>query len=97
MRLFLVAVCQLTSYRINQAAVLSPPDEPFIAIIQRELSTLLFACLAWAWSVLGIKLASLGRSQIIYNAPPAEIVSGKFVERTVSFQRKIAFNKLELT
>ncbi|KAG9311166.1 hypothetical protein JVU11DRAFT_8233 [Chiua virens] len=50
------------SFLIIIASFLSPPSDPFIAVLQRELGILIFAASGWAWSCLGIKLAYIARS-----------------------------------
>lgn len=66
------------------AAFLSPPSDPFIANLERELVLLLFVSMAYAWSCLGIKLASLARTNFVPNASIKSIFSGQYIEAAPS-------------
>ncbi|KAI9457691.1 hypothetical protein HD554DRAFT_2141770, partial [Boletus coccyginus] len=59
---------------------LSPPSDPFIAVLQRELGILSFAASGWAWSCLGIKLADVARSNKDPTASLANIFAGQYIE-----------------
>ncbi|TFK16742.1 hypothetical protein FA15DRAFT_711455, partial [Coprinopsis marcescibilis] len=63
---------------------LSPPSDPFVAVFEREFLILLFTAVSWAWSCLGIKLASLAR--VHHN--PAEtftgVLDGHYIETAPS-------------
>ncbi|KAI0060820.1 hypothetical protein BV25DRAFT_1871013 [Artomyces pyxidatus] len=61
-------------------SMLSPPSDPFTANLERELMIVLFATTAWAWSCLGIKLASLARTTIVTDATLTDIFAGNYVE-----------------
>ncbi|KIJ63943.1 hypothetical protein HYDPIDRAFT_112430 [Hydnomerulius pinastri MD-312] len=68
------------SFLIIIASFLSPPSDPLIAVLEREIMILLFVGLGWAWSCLGLKLADLARSVNIPNAPITNIISGQYIE-----------------
>ncbi|KAI0070007.1 hypothetical protein K474DRAFT_1609486 [Panus rudis PR-1116 ss-1] len=68
------------SFLILIASFLDPPSEPFIAVLEREVILVFLVCVSWAWSTLGVFLANLARTQIDYNAPFANILSGQYVE-----------------
>ncbi|KAF8123857.1 hypothetical protein EV363DRAFT_1587054 [Boletus edulis] len=68
------------AFLIIIASFLSPPSDPFIAVLQRELGILVFATFGWAWSCLGIKLADLARSNKDPTAPLANIIAGQYIE-----------------
>ncbi|KAI0318290.1 hypothetical protein OF83DRAFT_1057097 [Amylostereum chailletii] len=62
------------------AGFLSPPSDPLVANIERELIILFMVTLSWAWTCLAIKLASLARSEILTTPDLSEIFSGAYVE-----------------
>jgi hypothetical protein len=66
------------------ASFLSPPNEPFIAIFEREFFIGLFVCLAWAWCCFGIKMASLARSDIFIPTNMNDVFIGDYIEAGVS-------------
>ncbi|KAI5115336.1 hypothetical protein M0805_008881, partial [Coniferiporia weirii] len=68
------------SFLIIIAAFLSPPAEPFIAVLERELAILIFTTTSFAWSCLGIRLAELARSNFNTSATTAEVFSGQYIE-----------------
>ncbi|KAJ2912099.1 hypothetical protein MD484_g8319, partial [Candolleomyces efflorescens] len=74
----------MASFIILIASFLSPPSDPFVAVMERELLILFFSCLAWAWSCLGIKLASLSRSHIDYSVAFADVIRGGYIEAAPS-------------
>ncbi|KZT35081.1 hypothetical protein SISSUDRAFT_1064765 [Sistotremastrum suecicum HHB10207 ss-3] len=61
-------------------AFISPPSDPFIAILERELGILILVLSAWAWACLGIKLSSLARSEFVPTASTVDIFAGKYIE-----------------
>ncbi|KAI0041545.1 hypothetical protein FA95DRAFT_1548599 [Auriscalpium vulgare] len=67
-------------FLIMIVSMISPPTDPFAATTERELFIVLFATVAWAWSSLGIYLASLARSNTVPNARPADIFAGSYLE-----------------
>ncbi|KAI0344331.1 hypothetical protein BDW22DRAFT_1355705 [Trametopsis cervina] len=72
------------SFLILIAAVLMPPNNPFIAVLEQELTLMIFVAIAWAWSCLGLFLANLSRQTVNPTAPTAEILSGIFIEAAPS-------------
>ncbi|KAH7923390.1 hypothetical protein BV22DRAFT_1196761 [Leucogyrophana mollusca] len=75
-----VAVVLFASFLIIIASFLSPPSDPFIAVLERELAILTFVCLGWAWSCLALKLADLARKQNISTASLTSIIAGEYIE-----------------
>ncbi|KAI0089790.1 hypothetical protein BDY19DRAFT_888753 [Irpex rosettiformis] len=73
------------SVMLGQAtAVLMPPNSPFIAVLEQEITLMIFASIAWAWACLGLFLANLTRTNVDPTASSAEIISGQFLEATPS-------------
>ncbi|KAG6878663.1 hypothetical protein C0992_007731 [Termitomyces sp. T32_za158] len=68
------------SFLILIASVLSPPSDPFLSVLEREVLIMLFASLSWAWSCLGIKIADLTRTNRTRNVVLADIVNGQYIE-----------------
>ncbi|TFK66336.1 hypothetical protein BDN72DRAFT_880366 [Pluteus cervinus] len=68
------------SFLILIAAFLSPPADPFIAVLERELLILFFASLSWAWSCLGIKLADLARKNRDPSVTFTQAITGAYIE-----------------
>ncbi|KAG7440516.1 uncharacterized protein BT62DRAFT_910398 [Guyanagaster necrorhizus] len=62
------------------SAFMSPPSDPFMAVLEREILIITLVSTSWAWSCLGIKLASLARAKIIPNATFASAVTGQYIE-----------------
>jgi hypothetical protein len=69
--------------RVRSAAVFSPPVDPFMSVLERELLLLLLSCVAWAWCCLGMFLANLARRNKVV-VPLADAVTGKYLEAGVS-------------
>ncbi|PCH32963.1 hypothetical protein WOLCODRAFT_141429 [Wolfiporia cocos MD-104 SS10] len=74
------AVLGQATFLILVAALIDPPSDPFVAVLERELFFGLFVTIAWAWSCLGIFLASLARTHTDYNASLTAVLSGQYVE-----------------
>ncbi|KZS91708.1 hypothetical protein SISNIDRAFT_442962 [Sistotremastrum niveocremeum HHB9708] len=74
----LIALLNIQS--LDSGAFISPPSDPFIAILERELGILILVLSAWAWSCLGIKLSSLARSEFVPTASTVDIFAGKYIE-----------------
>ncbi|KZV73701.1 hypothetical protein PENSPDRAFT_602548 [Peniophora sp. CONT] len=66
------------------ASFLSPPSDPTIANIEREIVIVLIVLVSWAWSSLGVKLASLARSHIILTPDVQLVQQGAYVEAAPS-------------
>ncbi|KIY44983.1 hypothetical protein FISHEDRAFT_50366 [Fistulina hepatica ATCC 64428] len=62
------------------SSFLSPPAEPFLAVLERETLILVFVCISWAWCCLGLFLANLARNHHDFSVTLAEAVSGQFIE-----------------
>ncbi|KAJ7157023.1 hypothetical protein C8R43DRAFT_998138 [Mycena crocata] len=59
---------------------MSPPSDPFMAVLEREFMILSFVTTSWAWSCLGIKLADLARVQRNPSVTLLDAVSGQYLE-----------------
>ncbi|KAF7311484.1 hypothetical protein MKEN_01050700 [Mycena kentingensis (nom. inval.)] len=70
------------SFLMLITAFMSPPNDPFLSVVEREFSILFFVGSAWGWSCLGIKLANLARVERDPNASFANAVTGRYVETT---------------
>ncbi|KAH7905721.1 hypothetical protein BJ138DRAFT_1130340 [Hygrophoropsis aurantiaca] len=68
------------SFLIIIASFLSPPSDPFIAVLERELVILSFVCIGWGWSCLGLKLANLARKNTDPTASLTSIITGQYIE-----------------
>ncbi|KAH8827139.1 hypothetical protein DL96DRAFT_1669804 [Flagelloscypha sp. PMI_526] len=69
------------SFLLLIAMALSPPAEPFLAVLEREVLILLFVNLSWAWTCLGIFLANLVRKEHVPDANLYEAIStAKYIE-----------------
>ncbi|KAH9947336.1 hypothetical protein B0H21DRAFT_338716 [Amylocystis lapponica] len=68
------------SFLVVIAALLDPPRDPFMAVLERELIFGGFVTTAWAWSCLGIFLGNLARKQTDPTAPLAVIITGAYLE-----------------
>ncbi|KAF8629340.1 hypothetical protein AX15_003501 [Amanita polypyramis BW_CC] len=67
------------SFVILMTSFFSPPADPFMSVLERELLLLLLSTLAWAWCCLGIFLAWLARSNKTFTTVKIAI-SGEFLE-----------------
>ncbi|KAF8811417.1 hypothetical protein BYT27DRAFT_7336184 [Phlegmacium glaucopus] len=72
------------SFLILLAAFFSPPGDPFISVLEREILILLFVSIAWAWACLGIFLANLTRRVHNPAVTILDVVNGQFVEAAPS-------------
>ncbi|OAX35889.1 hypothetical protein K503DRAFT_827545 [Rhizopogon vinicolor AM-OR11-026] len=72
------------AFLIIIASFLSPPSDPFMAVLERELIILTFAALGWAWVCLGLMCANLARTQKVPNASLQTIITGEYVEAVPS-------------
>ncbi|KAF9483730.1 hypothetical protein BDN70DRAFT_956980 [Pholiota conissans] len=68
------------SFLILIAAFLSPPNDPFMAVLERETLIVLFVTMAWGWSCFGIFLANLARHEHDPNATFTAAVTGQYIE-----------------
>ncbi|KAF8310786.1 hypothetical protein DL93DRAFT_2084164 [Clavulina sp. PMI_390] len=69
------------SFLILIAAVLSPPNEPFIAVLRRELNILAAVCLAWAWTCIALAFASLSRPPVTGTVSLTGIFAGRYANQ----------------
>ncbi|KAF5318091.1 hypothetical protein D9619_012029 [Psilocybe cf. subviscida] len=68
------------SFLVLIVAFLSPPSDPFLMMLERELLIIFFVCLAWAWTSLGIFLADLTRNFRDPNATFLDAATGQYIE-----------------
>ncbi|KAG6862124.1 hypothetical protein C0995_005936 [Termitomyces sp. Mi166 len=85
--LFIIPPVQIffgqASFLILIASVLSPPSDPFLSVLEREVLIMLFASLSWAWSCLGIKFADMARTNRTTNVGLADAVRGEYIEAAI--------------
>jgi hypothetical protein len=62
---------------------MSPPTDPFMSVLERELLLLLLSTIGWAWCCLGMFLAHLARHNKAV-VPLVATVTGKNLETGVS-------------
>jgi len=67
----------------RSAAVFSPPADPFMSVLEREVLLLLLSCVAWAWCCLGMFFANLARHNKAV-VPLSAAITGKYLEAAVS-------------
>lgn len=68
------------AFLIIIASFLSPPSDPFMVVLEREIVILIFVALGWGWVCLGLMFASLARTQTIPNASIQTIITGEYIE-----------------
>ncbi|KIY62539.1 hypothetical protein CYLTODRAFT_494564 [Cylindrobasidium torrendii FP15055 ss-10] len=68
------------SYIILITAFHSPPSDPFIAVLEREVIICSIVAATSAWCLLGIFLANLTRTHIDYTITLAQAVTGRYIE-----------------
>ncbi|KAJ7074309.1 hypothetical protein C8F01DRAFT_17912 [Mycena amicta] len=61
-------------------AFMSPPNDPFMSVLEREITILIFVTTTWAWSCLGIRLADLARVHRNPAASFTDAVTGQYIE-----------------
>ncbi|KAF8311865.1 hypothetical protein DL93DRAFT_2115513 [Clavulina sp. PMI_390] len=69
------------SFLILMAAVLSPPHEPFITVLRRELKLISAVCLAWAWNCFALVFADLARPPVSGEIGKAGVFSGEYANQ----------------
>lgn len=69
-----------SSFIILPASFLSPPSDPFIAVLEREIIIQLTVSGSYAWSCLGIKLANLARTEFSTNVDVSDVLRGRYLE-----------------
>ncbi|KAJ7444827.1 hypothetical protein FB451DRAFT_1433746 [Mycena latifolia] len=82
--LFLIPKVELfmgqASFLIMITSFMSPPNDPFMSVLEREGTILFFVTTAWAWSCLGIRLADLARVNRDPSATLSQAVTGQYLE-----------------
>ncbi|KAJ7905804.1 hypothetical protein B0H14DRAFT_25146 [Mycena olivaceomarginata] len=82
--LFLIPVVERflgqASFLILITSFMSPPNDSFMGVLEREFMILAFVTTAWAWSCLGIKLADLARVNRNPSATFLDAVTGQYLE-----------------
>ncbi|KAG2130867.1 hypothetical protein DEU56DRAFT_981991 [Suillus clintonianus] len=68
------------AFLIVIASFLSPPSEPFMVVLERELLILTFVLLGWGWVCLGLMFANLARTQTLPDASLQTIITGAYIE-----------------
>ncbi|KAG1736637.1 uncharacterized protein EDB91DRAFT_1141898 [Suillus paluster] len=68
------------AFLIIIASFLSPPSDPFMVVLERELMILVSVALGWAWVCLGLMFADLARTQKVPNASIQNIITGEYIE-----------------
>ncbi|KAJ7272064.1 hypothetical protein B0H12DRAFT_1299013 [Mycena haematopus] len=68
------------SFLILITSYMSPPNDSFIGVLEREFMILSFATTAWGWSCLGIKLADLARVNRNPSATFLDALTGQYLE-----------------
>ncbi|KDQ52942.1 hypothetical protein JAAARDRAFT_39659 [Jaapia argillacea MUCL 33604] len=68
------------SFLILVAGFMSPPSDPFVAVLEREILIMASVTLAWAWLCLAAKLASLARVSVDPSVSPATVFTGQYIE-----------------
>ncbi|KAF5346488.1 hypothetical protein D9756_010113 [Leucocoprinus leucothites] len=68
------------SFLILIAAFLSPPNDPFVGVLEREFLILLFVAVAWSWVSLGVFLANLARTNTDRTVTFIQAVSGEYIQ-----------------
>ncbi|KAH6904695.1 hypothetical protein BKA70DRAFT_1296143 [Coprinopsis sp. MPI-PUGE-AT-0042] len=72
------------AFLILMASFFSPPNDAFMAVLERETLIILFVAIGWAWCCLGIKFADMSRG---YHDPTVTFVqalSGDYIEAAPS-------------
>ncbi|KAG2357359.1 hypothetical protein BDR07DRAFT_1420585 [Suillus spraguei] len=62
------------------SSFLSPPSDPFMVVLEREIILLIFVALGWGWVCLGLMFASLARTQTVPDASITTIIKGEYIE-----------------
>ncbi|RDB29703.1 Uncharacterized protein C57A7.05 [Hypsizygus marmoreus] len=68
------------AFLILIASVLSPPSDPFIAVLEREVLIMVCVLIGWAWSCLGMKLADLTREFHDPTVTLNQAITGEYIE-----------------
>jgi hypothetical protein len=81
---FTPCVLNFTAH-ISIAAFFSPPNDAFMAVLERETLIVLFVAMGWAWACLGIKFADMSRTHHDSTVSFVQAVSGEYIEAAVRF------------
>ncbi|KAL0581273.1 hypothetical protein V5O48_000756 [Marasmius crinis-equi] len=70
------------AFLILIASILSPPSDPFLIVIEREVLIMAFVAATWGWCCLGMRLADLARTNRQPEVTLATAITsgGKYVE-----------------
>ncbi|KAJ7632836.1 hypothetical protein FB45DRAFT_744966 [Roridomyces roridus] len=68
------------AFLILMTSFMSPPNDPFMGVLERELTILLFVTATWGWSCLGIRLADLARVNRDPTVTLVDAVTGRYLE-----------------
>ncbi|EDQ99398.1 uncharacterized protein LACBIDRAFT_316563 [Laccaria bicolor S238N-H82] len=68
------------TFLILIASFLSPPTDPFRAVVEREVVIMIMISLTWSYVCVGIRFADMARTVHDPSATFVEAVSGKFIE-----------------
>ena len=70
------------SFIVLIGAFIQPSELPLVAVLEREMFTLLFACAAWVWSIIAIAIAHAVRTNKIpaSQANPTAIYNAQYLE-----------------
>ncbi|KAJ4474454.1 hypothetical protein J3R30DRAFT_3509189 [Lentinula aciculospora] len=88
--LFIIPTVQVwigqASFLLLIAAFLSPPVDPFLAVLEREMLISLFVAATWAFACLAMFLANLARTNLdtSVSVQTALFSNGKYVEAAPS-------------
>ncbi|KAF9028574.1 hypothetical protein BDZ89DRAFT_1066048 [Hymenopellis radicata] len=67
-------------YMGQVSAFLSPPADPFIGVVEREVIIIGIVALVWGWSCFGMFLANLARSNTDPTVTFVAAISGQYIE-----------------
>ncbi|KAF8907756.1 hypothetical protein CPB85DRAFT_1551911 [Mucidula mucida] len=68
------------SFLILISAFMSPPSDPFMGVVERELIILGLVAAVWGWSCFGMFLANLARSNTDRTVTFVAAVSGQYIQ-----------------
>lgn len=69
------------SFLLLATALLSPPNEPFVATLKRELNLLAAVCFSWTLTVIALALANLTRTPPKKPIDRAAIFDAKYMSQ----------------
>lgn len=70
------------SFLVLVACAIQPAEAPLAAVVEREFFTLLFVCIAWAWSNMGIAIAHAARTTKLSQTQTSiqRVLAGDYIE-----------------